>query len=225
MRQLVIETEEGERGAAFPIRRAQTTLGRRPHNDIVVEDRLVSGQHAVLTLSGHDVVVEDLNSTNGTFVNGVRVQRHQLAPNDLLEVGSCRLRYLSDGLAEPSFSYDKTVVLTPANTGPGTGPAAERPNYPYTVPATLPKPLAMVQVLSGDGAPSETLLTKVVTTLGKPGTQTVAICRRPAGFVLTLVAGSGPVRVNGQVLQAQETTLKHGDVIEFAETRLAFVCP
>lgn len=221
MRQLVIETEEGTRGAAFPIRRAQTTLGRRPHNDIVIDDRLVSGQHAVLTLSGHDVVVEDMNSTNGTYVNGVRVQRHQLAPDDLLEVGKCRLRYLSDGLAEPAFSYEKTAVLTPASSGFGS----DRANYPYTVPATLPKQLALIQVLSGEGAPRETLLTKVVTTLGKPGSQTVAICRRPAGFVLTSVAGQGAVRVNGQVLQAPETLLKHGDLIEFGDTRLSFVCP
>ena len=66
MRQLVIETDDGTRGHAFPIRRAQTTLGRRPHNDIVIEDRMVSGQHAVLTLSGHDLVVEDMNSTKSS---------------------------------------------------------------------------------------------------------------------------------------------------------------
>ncbi len=221
MRRLVIETEEGTRGAVFPIRRVQTTLGRRPHNDIVIEDRLVSGQHAVLTLSGHDLVVEDMNSTNGTYVNGVRVRRHQLAPDDLLELGQCRLRYLSDGLPEPDFSHDRTAVLTPASTDPGQ----DRANYPYTVPAALPKQLAMIQFLSGEGAPRETMLTKVVTTLGKPGSQTVAICRRPAGFVLTLVAGSGPVSINGQVLKVQETALRHGDVIEFADTRLGFVCP
>lgn len=221
MRQLVIETEEGIRGEAFAIRRAQTTLGRRPHNDIVVEDRMVSGQHAVLTLSGHDLVVEDMNSTNGTYVNGVRIKRHQLSPGDLLEVGNCRLRYQSDGLEEPAFNYEKTVVLAPPSSGYGK----DKANYPYTVPAALPKQLAMIQLLSGEDSGREMLLTKVVTTVGKQGSQVVAICRRPTGFVLSHVAGSGGVRVNGSDRHDKEIVLKHDDVIEFQGTKMRFVSP
>ena len=221
MRQLVIETDDGTRGHAFPIRRAQTTLGRRPHNDIVIEDRMVSGQHAVLTLSGHDLVVEDMNSTNGTYVNGVRSKRHQLSPEDLLEVGNCRLRYQSDGLAEAAFSYEKTTVLTPASSGFG----ADKATYPYTVPAALPKQMAMVQYLSGEGSGLEILLTKVVTTVGRQGAQAVAICRRPTGFVLTQVTGSGGLQVNGSELHDKELVLKHDDIIEFQGTKMRFVSP
>jgi hypothetical protein len=221
MRQLVIETDEGTRGEAFPIRRAQTTLGRRPHNDIVIEDRMVSGQHAVLTLSGHDLVVEDMNSTNGTFVNGVRIKRHQLSSGDLLEVGSCHLRYQSDGLAEPVFSYEKTVVLAPSTSGFGK----DKASYPYTVPAALPKQLAMIQILSGDDSGREMLLTKVVTTLGKQGAQVVAICRRPTGFVLSPVSGSGSLQINGSEQHDKEIVLRHDDVIEFQGMKMRFVSP
>ena len=219
MRQLVIETDDGNPGQAFPIRRVQTTLGRRPHNDIVIEDRMVSGQHAVLTLSGHDLVVEDLNSTNGTYVNKVRIKRHQLSPDDLLEVGSCRLRYQSDGLAEPAFNYEKTAVLSPVNSGFG----GDRANYPYTVPAALPKQLAMVKFLNGAEQGREMLLTKVVTTVGRHGTQVVAICRRPTGFVLAQVEGSGGLQVNGSDLRDKEIALKHDDVIEFQGNKMRFV--
>jgi hypothetical protein len=221
MRQLVIESDESTRGEAFPIRRAQTTLGRRPHNDIVIEDRMVSGQHAVLTLSGHDLVVEDMNSTNGTYVNGVRIKRHQLSPDDRLEVGNCRLRYQSDGLAEPTLNFEKTAVLTPATSGFGS----DKASYPYTVPAALPKQLAMIQFLSGEESGQELLLTKVVTTVGKQGAQAAAICRRPAGFVLTHVAGSSGLQVNGSGLRDKEIALKHDDIIEFQGTKMRFVSP
>jgi pSer/pThr/pTyr-binding forkhead associated (FHA) protein len=221
MRQLVIETDDGGPGQAFPIRRAQTTLGRRPHNDIVIEDRMVSGQHAVLTLSGHDLVVEDLNSTNGTFVNGVRIKRHQLSPEDLLEVGNCHLRYRSDGLAEPSFSYEKTTVLPSSRSSFGPDSASDA----YTVPSVLPKQLALVQFIGGERSGHEMLLTKVVTAVGKQGAHAVAICRRPSGFVLTQVAGSHGLQVNGHEMHEAELALKHDDVIEFQGTKLRFVSP
>jgi pSer/pThr/pTyr-binding forkhead associated (FHA) protein len=65
----------------------RTTLGRRPYNDIVIDNLAVSGEHAVLQMAGAEVHLEDLNSTNGTYVNGKAVKKQLLQNNDTVEIG------------------------------------------------------------------------------------------------------------------------------------------
>ena len=65
----------------------RTTLGRRPYNDIVIDNLAVSGEHAVLQMSGNEVIIEDLNSTNGTYVNGKAAKKQALRNGDSVEVG------------------------------------------------------------------------------------------------------------------------------------------
>ena len=67
------------------ITKDKTTLGRRPYNDIVIDNLAVSGEHAVLQMVGTDVFIEDLNSTNGTYINGKAVKKQLLAHNDTVE--------------------------------------------------------------------------------------------------------------------------------------------
>ena len=74
----------------------RTTLGRRPYNDIVIDNLAVSGEHAALQMSGPDVTIEDLNSTNGTYINGKAVKRQVLLHNDTIEIGKYKIKYLSD---------------------------------------------------------------------------------------------------------------------------------
>ena len=71
----------------FQITKERTTLGRRPYNDIVIDNLAVSGEHAVLTAAQSDVFIEDLNSTNGTRVNGVPIERQKLVNNDQIGLG------------------------------------------------------------------------------------------------------------------------------------------
>jgi pSer/pThr/pTyr-binding forkhead associated (FHA) protein len=63
------------------------TIGRRPENDIVIDHMGVSGAHARVDLEGQAAVLTDLQSTNGTFVNGKRVERATLRPNDWITIG------------------------------------------------------------------------------------------------------------------------------------------
>ncbi|MBS1163432.1 MAG: hypothetical protein H6R03_1328, partial [Burkholderiaceae bacterium] len=70
-----------------PITKDRTTIGRRSHNDLVIDNLAVSGEHAVLFKSGDDLYVEDLGSTNGTTVNGQPIKKHLLLGGDLIEVG------------------------------------------------------------------------------------------------------------------------------------------
>src|SRR5687767_12150154 len=86
----------------------RTTLGRRPYNDIVIDNLAVSGEHAVLQMSGNEVYLEDLNSTNGTYVNGKAVKKQLLQNSDTVEIGKYKIKYINE-TAGPTF--EKTMIL------------------------------------------------------------------------------------------------------------------
>jgi pSer/pThr/pTyr-binding forkhead associated (FHA) protein len=96
------------------ITKDKTTLGRRPYNDIVIDNLAVSGEHAVLQMVGHDVFIEDLNSTNGTYINGKAVKKQLLANNDTVEIGKYKIKYQG----EEGTEYEKTMILRPGAARP-----------------------------------------------------------------------------------------------------------
>ena len=198
----------------FQITKERTTLGRRPYNDIVIDNLAVSGEHAVLTAAQSDVFIEDLNSTNGTYINGKAVKKQLLSNNDVVEVGKYRIKFL----AEDAEDYEKTMILRPGAFGraPGTigAPAAATP------PAAGP---ASIKVLNGGAAGREVMLTKVVTTIGKPGVQVASVTKRPGGYVLSHVEGARRPNVNGSPVGDDAISLKNGDVIDLAGTQMQFV--
>src|SRR5690349_1785870 len=103
------------------ITKDKTTLGRRPYNDIVIDNLAVSGEHAVLQMVGSDVFIEDLNSTNGTYINGKAVKKQLLAHNDTVEVGKYKIKYM----VEDGTDYEKTMIMKPgAMTASGSGRAS-----------------------------------------------------------------------------------------------------
>lgn len=102
MARLTVQSPEFE-GRVFELLKPQMTLGRLPENDVHIDHGSVSGHHAVLTLDGEDFLVQDLNSTNGTRVNGAKISQHKLTRGDLLQVGNIQLSYESEaaGAAQP----------------------------------------------------------------------------------------------------------------------------
>jgi pSer/pThr/pTyr-binding forkhead associated (FHA) protein len=239
------------------ITKEKTSLGRRPYNDIVIDNLAVSGEHAILQLVGNDVFIEDLNSTNGTYINGKAVKKQLLAHNDTVEIGKYKIKYLS----EVSDEFEKTMVMRPGGGGFGaprpTAPAmapqgatpAPMPSAPPQQPvpgfapaAPPPAPGSMfggatgfgglgaqspasIKVLNGAAAGREVQLTKVVTTVGKPGVQVASITKRPGGYVFAHVEGASRPSVNGTPVAADAVHLKNGDVIELAGTQMQFVQP
>jgi pSer/pThr/pTyr-binding forkhead associated (FHA) protein len=199
----------------FQITKERTTLGRRPYNDIVIDNLAVSGEHAVLTAAGPDVFIEDLNSTNGTYINGKAVKKQLLSTNDVVEVGKYRIKFLADEAED----YEKTMILRPGALGraPGTLGSA-----PLGAPPASTGP-ASIKVLNGGAAGREVLLTKVVTTVGKPGVQVASVTKRPGGYVLSHVEGARRPNVNGQTVGEDAVPLKNGDVIDLAGTQMQFV--
>ncbi|MEO3715559.1 MULTISPECIES: FHA domain-containing protein [Roseateles] len=198
------------------ITKDKTTLGRRPYNDIVIDNLAVSGEHAVLQMVGADVFIEDLNSTNGTYINGKAIKKQLLANNDVVEVGKYKIRYL----VEENADYEKTMILKPGATSPtGFGLPSGFGSMP-TAANTNP---ASIKVLNGAAAGREVSLTKVVTTVGKPGVQVASITKRPSGYVLAHVEGQSRPTINGSPLVGESIALKSGDVIELAGTQMQFL--
>ena len=203
------------------ITKDKTTLGRRPYNDIVIDNLAVSGEHAVLQMVGSDVFIEDLNSTNGTYINGKAVKKQLLAHNDTVEIGKYKIKYL----VEDGTDYEKTMIMKP-----GAAPVPSAQGFAQTLaPAsgfgglsTASSP-ATIKVLNGAAAGREVALTKVVTTVGKPGVQVASITKRPGGYVFAHVEGSSRPTINGNPLASDTLPLKNGDVIELAGTQMQFV--
>lgn len=206
----------------------RTTLGRRPYNDIVIDNLAVSGEHAVLQMVGQDVYIEDQNSTNGTYINGRAVKKQLLQHNDTIEIGKYKIKYL----VEDNADYEKTMILKPGQTPPGSMARPTAPTMPSSFPpsgfgglAAGTVPQASIKVLSGAAAGREVVLTKVVTTVGKPGVQVASITKRPGGYVFAHVEGNARPTVNGLPVHAEPVHLKDGDVIELAGTQMQFMQP
>ena len=198
----------------------RTTLGRRPYNDIVIDNLAVSGEHAVLQMVGTDVFIEDLNSTNGTYINGKAVKKQLLAHNDTVEVGKYKIKFM----VEDGTDYEKTMIMKPGQmTGSASGRASGFGGLHSGPAATANVGPATIRVMNGAAAGREVVLTKVVTTVGKPGVQVASITKRPTGYVLAHVEGSSKPTVNSNPLVGETVSLKNGDVIELAGTQMQFV--
>ena len=202
----------------------RTSLGRRPYNDIVIDNLAVSGEHAVFQMSGNEVNLEDLNSTNGTCVNGKAVKKQLLQNTDTVEIGKYKIRYVNEAA---SARFDKTMLF---KAGAGlASPAAVVPPAPSGIPTGLGSTpvealrTAAIKVLSGAAAGREVALVKVVTTIGKPGVAVAAITRRPHGFVVAHVEGADRPFLNGVSIGTEPVALKNGDMLELAGTKMQFV--
>jgi pSer/pThr/pTyr-binding forkhead associated (FHA) protein len=209
----------------------RTTLGRRPYNDIVIDNLAVSGEHAVLQLSGNEVYLEDLNSTNGTYVNGKAVKKQLLQNNDTVEIGKYKIKFINEA---PGATFEKTMIMKPGMVPPMPKPAAPAGGAQPAAAAggaaaatATAEPVvnvnASIKVLSGAAAGREVPLVKVVTTIGKPGVAVAAITKRAHGFVVAHVEGSNKPTLNGAAIGPEPVTLKNGDMLELAGTQMQFV--
>jgi pSer/pThr/pTyr-binding forkhead associated (FHA) protein len=103
----------------IPLTKERTTIGRKPHNDIQIDNLAVSGEHAVIVTILNDSFLEDLGSTNGTVVNGNPIKKHFLQNNDVIELGKYKLKFLGEaapaaGASGDKADFEKTMVLRPS---------------------------------------------------------------------------------------------------------------
>jgi len=182
--------------------KGRTTLGRRPYNDIVIDDLAVSGEHAVFQMTATEVYFEDLHSTNGSFVDGKMVKKQLLQNGDVVDIGKYKINFVSDVGTVPVSVSPSPVVPDAAGVAPVS---------------------ALIKVLSGSAAGRELPLTKGVTTVGKPAVAVAAIVRRQQGFAIHHIEGSAYPLLNGVPIGADPVSLKNDDLIELAGTRMQFI--
>lgn len=186
--------------------RERLSIGRKPHNDVQIDNMAISGEHAAVVTILNDSFLEDLNSTNGTLVNGQPVKKCVLQHNDVIELGKYRLKYLAEPLRSAKVSaVGNEIVAAPV------GDAAREP-----------LPAAVIQLLSGPSAGLELDLDKPKTTLGKPGFQVAEVIRRDDGYFLRQVEGEMPLLINRRQIGQGEHRLGEGEVIELLGIKMGF---
>lgn len=231
---------DGNSLGEFSLEKERTTIGRRPTNDIHIDNLAVSGDHAVITTIGGDSFLEDLNSTNGTMVNAKSIKKHVLRHGDVIEFGKYQLKFANEAETKASASssgFENTVVLRPAKlqvaaevkpavaapmTQPPSNIAQAAAVKPLVDSATSATAIGRLQVLSGNNSGKELLLNKALTTLGKPGVQVAVITKRPHGYFIAHVEGEAMPMVNGQKISAQAHALNNHDVIDLIGTKMEF---
>ncbi len=232
----VILSLEGSVIREMNLEKERVTIGRKPQNDIQIENLAVSSEHARIITILNDSFLEDLGSTNGTLVNGNPIKKHILQNNDVIEIGKYILKYVSDPSAGQTSAedFERTMVLRMPNAAQRTA-APERTDTmtrmvaePPARAAAAPPPAAAggqqahIQILSGPGVGRELALIKNLTTLGKPGVQVAVITKRPQGYFITHVEGVNYPILNGATLDAQAHALKNHDLVEIAGVKMEF---
>ena len=200
------------------------TLGRHPHNDIVLDHPTVSSRHAAITLIGDEALLEDLGSTNGTWVHGTRIERHKLSDRGHAILAACHIDFVGGVTAAASpvtVPAPATVPVTPVPM-PGLAPSTPLPRPATTAAASAPVPGATIEVKSGANAGRRLSLTKPLTTLGSPGVLVVVIARQGAGYTLTHIEGGSRPVVNGIAVGRDPHPLADGDNIDLAGTTMSF---
>jgi pSer/pThr/pTyr-binding forkhead associated (FHA) protein len=120
----------------IPLTKERTTIGRKPHNEIQIDNLAISGEHAVVITILNDSFLEDMGSTNGTFVNGQSIKKHFLQNGDTIELGKYRLKYVSDVPQQTTNAdFEKTMILRP---GAATQPPVAATQPPVAAPTVAP---------------------------------------------------------------------------------------
>ena len=221
---------DGQVMAEYNMNKERYTIGRLPDNDIRIDNPAVSGHHSLIINILNDSFLEDLNSTNGTYVNGKLIKKHALQHGDVLTCGHHQLRFVEDDAAQQD-EFERTLVIQPSARPVEKIRAAVATNAEATASRKVggngapPMKKARLQVLSGAFAGRELELTKTLTTLGRPGVQVAAITRRSEGYFLVHVDADTPEnfpQVNGAPIGAHARKLVDNDVIQLAGVKMGF---
>ncbi len=190
--------------AEYNMNKERYTIGRLPDNDIRIDNPAVSGHHSLIINILNDSFLEDLNSTNGTYVNGKLIKKHAMQHGDVITVGHHQLRFVDsqDGDTEQD-EFEKTMVITPSTQG------EER--------------IRRVGVAVDQAA--KAVAANKRPALGRPGVQVAAITRRAEGYFIVHV-DSGKEndfpQVNGVPIGPQARRLNDNDVVQLAGVKMGF---
>ncbi len=218
------------------LKQGDMKIGRKPGCEIMIDNLAISGEHANIFTVGEDSFIQDMGSTNGTFINNKKITKHHLKNGDAVVIGKHTLVYLTESArAREPDDFAKTVIISPA---------AREPMEPRPVPAPAPpvaseSPAITVETLKKDAPPLKAdrhgalfvlsgvnsgkriELMKKITNLGRTGKRAGTIAHIGDGYLLTPGDDEHPI-LNGKPIPKQGTRLKNGDLIEVSGTRLQF---
>lgn len=196
------------------------TIGRKPENDIHIDNLAVSGNHAKILTILNDSFIEDLDSTNGTIIDGNKIVKHALQNGECIVIGTHELKYENTGADDSENAFEQTMIIRPDTEAIAATEEADK----GIKKSTSGPGAAKLKLISGANSGKELQLTKILTTLGKPGVQVAAITRRPKGYFLIIVDAGNDNKmplVNDKEVGKQHP-LADGDVIQVAGIKMGF---
>ena len=202
----LIHTHNDTHVGEYPLAAERTTIGRHADNTIQISDPAISAHHAViLMLDGVGTVLRDLDSTNGTYVNGRSVTEQTLRNGDVVSIGHHKLKYVEARVVDADDG--RTVLMR--RPAPAAG---------HAVP-----PTAILRTLTGPRRGGQTILSRPNTAVGEEGGQRAVIKRRSTGYHLIPLWGDVSPTVNGNPVGVEGCELKDRDVIRIAGVELEFL--
>lgn len=176
----------------YPLTKERTTIGRKAHNDVVIDNLAVSGEHAMIMTILNDSFLEDLGSTNGTLVNGQPIKKHFLQNEDVIELGKYKIKYQGEVVAaaqseQPDF--EKTMVLR--------APAAAAPAAAKSLRDTVVDPAQPEAMVATDlGAPAQSVPAQPAPAVKPaPAVQPAPVVQAQPSTVAAVAAAANPAPV------------------------------
>ncbi|BAN35596.1 FHA domain-containing protein [Sulfuricella denitrificans skB26] len=237
---------DGELVGEQQLDRERIMIGRKPNNDLQLAHNAVSSSHAMIITIRNDSFLEDLNSTNGTKVNGKSIKKYLLRDGDEIKLAKHSLKYVFEPLvikpendgsrrseklryldnliqsADDTLATQEESLLHTQGFPSATQGQTHSGNRPTGRTSSGELPMAGLQILSGVGAGKEMDLDRTLTTLGKPGIQVAVITRHEEGYTLTHLEGTQAPLLNGIAVSGPPHVLEDHDIIEIAGIKLAF---
>jgi len=210
------------------LKQGDMKIGRKPGCDIYIDNLAISGEHANIFTIGEDSFIQDLGSTNGTFINNKRITKHHLRNGDTVAIGKHSLVFFSENAEKSNEDFAKTVIINPgARETAMPAPTTSKMAVPGTIEIPIksnepPVRQGALFVLSGANSGKRIELVKSVTNLGKAGSRAGSITRGNDGYTLKSGEGSDKPKLNGRPVTEMGNKLKNGDIIEVSGTRLQF---
>ncbi|MEO5357945.1 MAG: FHA domain-containing protein [Nitrospirae bacterium YQR-1] len=217
------------------------TVGRKPTNDIHVDNLAVSGVHARVFKKDDQYYIEDLNSLNGTFVNGKKISVHALQDADVIIIGKHTLSFISDkqetapkpaGSSKDRDLLDETILIDAKVKEQILSKGAVKPHEQTQTPSVKDVTGGFI-VIEGSTEKTEYDLTDRITTIGKDSSAGIKlkglfapkiaalVNRRKDGYTVSSSTGGKGIKVNGKEVEGQHK-LQEGDIVEVSGLKLQF---
>lgn len=223
--------------AEHELAEGRTVIGRRSSCDVHIDSLAVSGRHAMITTGAGNSTIEDLKSTNGTFVDDHQIRRHKLSNGEVIQIGKHCITFVDSNAtanAEPD-DCEKTMVIGAGQSAHlqsalqaqmDKPAAAQQPAQVAQVAPEEPAPAAnqvgKLQILNGPNTGKTFNLTKSLTNLGKAGQHAAVISRRGGSYQLAHMDGPTLPTVNGTSIGEDAFKLRDGDIIEIGKIKMQF---